>query len=102
MIGVPAEIARPAINTCFEKVKERGRFEIGQSVSDLLAGFDCRIGSVERKWVSKYLGWACWFYGERHFSFQQIIFPNTSGVWPWQGEADDWFRQRQPVLGRAW
>jgi len=28
----------------------------------------------------------------------QLVYPNTSGVWPWDEAADDWFRSWQPIL----
>jgi hypothetical protein len=47
------------------------------------------------------MGWDIWLYGGGPFDALQLIYPTTSGVWPWDAEADEWLRVWQPLLERA-
>ena len=99
VIGLKAGVAHAAINACFDHMKAGTRIEPGVRVAGLLGGgFECLIGAVSPTHFRDYMGWARWLYKDKGFRAQQIIFPNTSGVFPWEAEANDWFRQRQPLL----
>jgi len=30
----------------------------------------------------------------------QLVYPTTTGVWPWNKSASEWFVKNQPMLGR--
>lgn len=45
-----------------------------------------------------YMRSACWLHGGAGFEALQLLWPNTSGIWPWDKEASDWLRCRQPLL----
>jgi hypothetical protein len=42
--------------------------------------------------------WASWLYKGQPFRVYQIIWPTTTGVFPWEPGASDWFIARQPLL----
>jgi len=99
VIGLRAEIAQAAINECYRQMKNGARIAPGVRVSDLLGGgFECLIGEVSPSYFNGYMGWARWLYKGNGFRAWQIVFPSTSGVFPWEAEASDWFRRWQPLL----
>lgn len=99
VVGLKAEVAHAALNECYRQMKAGTRIAPGVRVADLLGGaFTCLIGAVSPTYFRDYMGWALWLYKDKGFRAQQIIFPNTSGVFPWEAEADDWFRNWQPLL----
>lgn len=99
VIGLKANVAHAAINVCFDQMKAGALVEPGVRVAGLLGGdFTCVIGAVSPTHFRDYMGWALWLYKDKGFRAQQIIFPNTSGTFPWEAGASDWFRNRQPLL----
>jgi len=71
----------------------------GTRVTGLLGGgFECLIGEVSDARRKEYMGWTSWLYKEADFRAWQIIFPSTTGVFPWEPQASDWFRDWQPLL----
>lgn len=98
VIGLKQPIAHFVLNEYNRRVREGESFCDGQYASGFLEGFDCVFREVDRANYGEYLGWGLWLYGGEEFDTLQFVYPNTSGVWPWQSEADDWFKSWQPIL----
>lgn len=99
IMGLKAGVAHAAINECYRQMKADPSIGPGSRIGGLLGGgFECLIGEVAPERAKQYLCWASWLYKEKGFRAYQIIFPNTSGAFPWEPEASDWFRNWQPLL----
>ncbi|AZO54287.1 DUF4262 domain-containing protein [Mesorhizobium sp. M8A.F.Ca.ET.057.01.1.1] len=101
VIGLKPEISQSIINEYCRRVREGELFQPGQRALGFVKDFDCEFGAVDAGHYPEYFGWDIWFYDGHDFRVMQLIFPNLDGVWPWEPEADDWFRARQPLLGTA-
>lgn len=53
---------------------------------------------VEKKYYSEYFGWGKWQYNGENFMVLQLIYPGTSGVWPWEVDAPEDFTWFVPKL----
>ncbi|MDG4895694.1 DUF4262 domain-containing protein [Mesorhizobium sp. WSM4976] len=99
VIGLKPELSMTIINEYCRRVRDGERFRVGERASGFLGGgFDCQFGAVHPDHYPEYFGWDIWFYDGPDFRIMQLIFPSTSGVWPWDAEADNWLRKRQPLL----
>lgn len=99
VIGLKSNVAHSAINECYRQMKEKGAMTPGARVAGLLGGgFECLIGEASSAKVAEYMHWARWLYKGRPFRAYQIIWPSTSGVFPWEPGASDWFIERQALL----
>ena len=98
VVGLDRKIAHLVINDYNARVRDGWRIEEGQVAGDFLKGFDCLFREMGKAHYPEYLGWCRWLYGGDHFPTLQMIYPNTKGIWPWQADASEWFKQRQPVL----
>ncbi|AZO02071.1 DUF4262 domain-containing protein [Mesorhizobium sp. M2A.F.Ca.ET.043.02.1.1] len=99
VIGLKPELSMTIVNEYCRRVRGGERFRIGERASGFLGGgFDCQFGAVHPDHYPEYFGWNIWFYDGPDFRIMQLIFPTTSGVWPWDAEADEWVRKRQPLL----
>lgn len=99
VIGLKSNVACSAINECYRQMKEHGEPTPGARVAGLLGGdFECIIGEASSEQIADYMHWASWLYKGRPFRAYQIIWPNTSGVFPWEQDASDWLIARQPLL----
>jgi len=99
VVGLRAEVGQAAINACYEQMQAGTVMAPGTRVADLLGGgFECLIGEVSDVRRKEYMGWTSWLYKEADFRAWQIIFPSTTGIFPWEPQASDWFRDWQPLL----
>ncbi|TPI23419.1 DUF4262 domain-containing protein [Mesorhizobium sp. B4-1-1] len=99
VIGHKPDLSLTIINEYCRRVRGGERFSVGARASGFLGGgFDCQFGAVHPDHYPEYFGWDIWFYDGPDFRIVQLIFPTTSGIWPWDVEADEWFRERQPLL----
>lgn len=102
VIGLKSGVAHSAINECYRQMKADPSIGPGSRIADLLGGgFECLIGEVAPEKAKEYMYWTSWLYKGNGFRTLQIIFPNTSGVFPWEPEANDWFKSWQPLLADA-
>lgn len=99
VIGLKSNVACGAINECYRQMKERGAIAPGVRIAGLLGGdFECVIGEASAEQVADYMHWANWLYNGQPFRTYQIIWPSTTGVFPWESAASDWLVARQPLL----
>jgi len=98
VIGLGSSLAHRVINACHEQMRAGLAVTSGVRVAGLLEGFECVIGAVAPAAYREYMGWALWLHGGPDFRARQIIWPTTSGVFPWDPEADDELRSWQPLL----
>ena len=100
VIGLKGTLGASIINECYRRMKAGERIEPGVVLDGLLGGdFPCRIGEVDPAHQRDYMGWAVWLYKEAGFRAWQIMWPSaTTGVFPWEPEASEWFRNWQPLL----
>lgn len=99
IIGLKSNVAQSAINECYRQMKEGGAIAPGTRVTGLLGGgFECLIGEVSSEQAAEYMLWTSWLYKGQPFRAYQIIWPTTTGVFPWEPGASDWFIACQRLL----
>jgi hypothetical protein len=92
--GLNRELAHSIINKYNARIKNGEMFLSERMYSDFIEGFDVTFKVVDQNKYKEYMGWACWLYRGKDFSAYQLIFPSTSGKWPWDTDAPDdytWF-----------
>ena len=99
VIGLKQPMAHFVVNEYNSRVRAGEVFRAGQKYSGFIGGFDMLAIPVEREHYPEYFGFDLWLYKGPSFEVLQLVYPNTSGIWPWQEEADEWFRSWQPLLG---
>ena len=99
VMGLKSNVAHAAINECYRQMKADPSIGPGSRLDGLLGGdFECLLGEVTPEQAKQHMCWASWLYKGSGFRALQIIFPSTAGVFPWEPEASDWFRNFQPLL----
>lgn len=102
VIGLNPSVAGNVLNACYDLMKDGTVFVPGTLIDGLLEGeFTCIVGAVDPEHLRPYMGWAVWFHQGTQFRALQIIYPSTLNIFPWEAEASDWFRGRQPLLSAA-
>ncbi|MFC4728957.1 DUF4262 domain-containing protein [Coralloluteibacterium thermophilus] len=98
VVGLGSKISHWLVNEYNRRVQAGDRFSQGVPYSGFLEGFAVQFGPVDRHHRKEYMRSAHWLHGGTDFEALQLIWPSTSGVWPWDPEADDAFRRSQPLL----
>jgi hypothetical protein len=102
VFGLTAEMGGFVINEYNRHIRAGARFTKGTLYPGFLKGFSVYMEPAQVELLREYTLGCERFYGESgSYSVVQIVYPNTSGVWPWQEEANAWFKANQPMLGRA-
>ncbi len=92
--GLKQEIAHWVINEYNNRIKAGELFEPNSFYDGFLDEFKVTFKKVEKKHYKEYFGWEIWLYKNDDFKVLQLIYPSTSGVWPWDKEATNdltWF-----------
>ena len=101
ILGLKKELAHSLLNEYAGRVSDGEVFEPGEMYSGFLEGFDVCFRLVETKYYRDYFGWGIWLNDGLDFRMLQLVYPSTSGVWPWSPEASDDFLYFQPALYAA-
>jgi hypothetical protein len=101
ILGLRSDVAHWVLNEVANRARQGERFQVGDTLHGLLEGFPVQLCAVRVEHVEPHFGWARWFYDGGPFLVMQLVWPTTSGVWPWELEASDDFRHRQPLLESA-
>ena len=83
IVGLKREISHFLVNEYNERVRAGERFAPGRFYAGFLENFEVTFESVDREHYRGHLGWARWLYDGDEFEVLQLVYPTTSGVWPW-------------------
>ena len=101
VVGLKPDLGGFMINEYNRQVRAGTRFKRGVLYPGFLVGFDVYIEPARKKMVAEYTFGCDRHYGDKEYSVVQIVWPSTSGVWPWQKTASEWLKDNQPMLGRV-
>jgi hypothetical protein len=87
------------INRVGEQIRAGNLPRHGESRDGVLAGFPVQFRQVHRSWYRDLFGYGLWFY-QAWFPVLQMVWPDGTGRFPWQGGAGERCRLNQPVLWR--
>jgi hypothetical protein len=100
VVGLKQPISHSVVNEYNRRVKGGEAVVAGQQYAGFIEGFEVLAERVHVSNYKEYLGYDLWLYIGPHFDVLQLVYPNTSGVWPWEEAANDWFRFWQPRLSQ--
>jgi uncharacterized protein DUF4262 len=73
-------------------------FAIGEPADEIFENSAAVLLPVSPQQYQAYLGWSRWFYESDAFQCLQLVFPDSSGDFPWSRKTSDAFRAAQPDL----
>ena len=99
--GLKRELAHWMINEYARRIKEGEAFEPSKYYNDFLEGFEVTFIEVAKERYKEHFGWGLWYNKGYNFKMLQLVYPSTSGVWPWDDGAPDDFKWFQPLLKQS-
>jgi hypothetical protein len=101
ILGLKGDLAHSLLNEIASRARQGTRFVAGDTIHDLLEGFEVVLRPVPKHFIEPHFGWAIWLYGNEDFPALQLVYPTTSGVWPWDSSASESLKTLQPILESA-
>lgn len=98
MFGMKPDVAHDVFWDLFRGAKEGRELVAGKRTHDAFANLPAYAFKVSRRHYADHLGWSRWFYRGDDFSCLQIVWPDPSGVFPWETGFDPEFLLDQPDL----
>jgi hypothetical protein len=92
VVGLHNNVAHWIINEYNRRVREGEEFVANKPYSDFIEGFPVLFSPVLKQSYPEYLGWGLWLYRGDDFRAFQLIYPSTSGEWPWEDAASEDFK----------
>lgn len=100
VFGLSDALEKSIINGYGQDIESRRReFTAGNFYDGFLEGFDVCFIEANETAQKEYACWTDWFYERKPFPLLQCVYPNTSGIWPWESRSSEEFRQAQPLFG---
>jgi hypothetical protein len=101
VIGPRPELGGFLVNEYNRRVQKGKRFKRGTKYSGFLRGFSVYFEPALREKYRRYTYGCARYYDGREYSVVQLVWPSTTGVWPWNKSASKWLIRNQPMLGRV-
>lgn len=101
VVGLKRELAHWMVNEYKRRVAGGESFTADVPYTGFLEGHVVRFGPVAEENRKEYMRSTCWLHGGSGFEALQLIWPNTSGIWPWEASASEWLRTNQPLLSNG-
>jgi Domain of unknown function (DUF4262) len=101
VFSLKTETAHSILWDLFREVHSGKIPAIGRAVSDIFGNTNAALIPCAKKHYRDYLGWSRWFYAGDEFDCLQLVWPDKAGIFPWQPNFDEDFRNAQPDLTEA-
>ncbi len=99
IFGLSPSVSHAVIGIYYDRLKAGELFEPGNEYSGFLKGYPVIFASVPEAKIDEHMLCIPWLYLGRQHEAYQLLYPDDDGKWPWDGSADESFRQLQPVVG---
>lgn len=98
LFSLGGQVAHNAFWHIYNELAAGGRFPVGEPIEDIFQKFPAVLFPVSMQKYESHLGWCRWFYGSDNFECLQLVFPDSSGHFPWSSRSSESFRTAQPDL----
>ncbi len=98
VFSIAGDVASDVFAEVYDAAKLGKRFVIGEPTDALFKGLAAVLLPMAEVHYPQYILLSRWFYGGEDFPCLQLVWPNPSGRFPWELDADPAFANSQPDL----
>jgi hypothetical protein len=98
IFGLEKNLAHDILWDAYLEAKNGWSHSVGVRSSGLFGDMDAYLFRVAKRHYAEYLGWSSWFYRGEEFPCLHLIWPDRSGLFPWEAGFADEFESIQPDL----
>jgi Domain of unknown function (DUF4262) len=100
IIGLSTKLGHSMVNEYNNRLRKGVTLQRGTLYDDFIEGFGIYVEPANPLLYAAYMRGCDRYYRGTTYDVVQLIYPTTSGVWPWQREASESFKAMQPLLGK--
>jgi hypothetical protein len=99
--GLKADLMASMANHACTLIELGEKLVSGKLYEDFLEAHHVQFLPVDKTFYSDYFGYAGWYYDDNFdFPALQVVYPDLQGVFPWEGNFNEDWKLRQPLLDR--
>ena len=98
LFGLKKEVAHDILWDAFRDAKQGRAYSVGVRTSGLFGNADAYLFRLAKRHYAEHLGWSCWFYRGDEFPCLNLVWPDRSGLFPWETGFADGKESVQPDL----
>ncbi|MEV4513200.1 DUF4262 domain-containing protein [Dactylosporangium sp. NPDC049525] len=95
MFGLNGDNMQDWLNGCVAHIRAAGLPAAEVPFTGVIDGFPTQLRPVDESWRDAFFGTAHRFYRGQPVPFQQLVWPDAAGRWPWDEQATASSRTRQ-------
>lgn len=98
MFATKHDIAHNVFWSVFHDAAAGIALPVGRRTNSVFTNLAAYAFPVAKRFYPELLGWSSWFYGGEDFPCLHIVWPDRTGVFPWEEGFDEAFVGDQPDL----
>ena len=101
LFGLDVDVMHHLINDAAKQIQRGVKHEEGHRYDDLIAGYSCEFRVVPPVRYKGFLNQTIWYYNGSPFPTLQLVWPDRTGLFPWEDGFDTKLRSSQLALYEA-
>ena len=98
VVGLKSEIAHAILWDVFRDLSSGVQLPLRRRTDTVFGNQPACLFKMDKKFYAEFLGWSRWFYAGDDFPCLQLVWPDRSGVFPWEPNFDPAMAGIQPDL----
>jgi len=98
LFGLKNDVAHDILWDAYRDIEQGRAFSVGVRTSGVFGNADAYLFPVAKRHYAEHLGWSRWFYRGDEFPCLHLIWPDRSGLFPWEAGFADGEKSVQPDL----
>jgi hypothetical protein len=95
IFGLELGMMHELINGAGKRIRQGRGYKERHRYNDLLKGYQCEFRKVNPIRYDGLLNYAIWYYNGSRFPVLQLVWPDQTGLFPWEDGFDEHFRKKQ-------
>ena len=95
IFGLELGTMHELINDAGKRIRQGHGYKEDQRYDDLLKGYECEFRMVKPIYYDGLLNYAIWYYNGSPFPVLQLVWPDQTGLFPWEDGFEERFRKKQ-------
>ncbi|GBD48028.1 DUF4262 domain-containing protein [Methylopila sp. Yamaguchi] len=84
IFGMRSDVAHDVLWDLFRRAGQGETLPVGRHTDQVFANVPACLFPIDRRRYAEYLGWSRWFYCGDDFPCLQLVWPDPSGLFPWE------------------
>jgi hypothetical protein len=98
VFSLPKDVSHSILWDIYRDIQSDRKPPTGIKTGQILGNAEAILLPVSQSQYREHLGWSRWFYEGNNFPCLQLVWPDREGIFPWEDNFDNEFKDNQPDL----